>query len=392
MISMRNHPQASDFSERRKLHFSQLVPQQSFNQEKNQHEYKPEHKNVHDVFVGTPELQGAKEVFHNFAEKGRITSADLRAYITEREAGGNLSPYETKMKERFAKLDAAAGNTAEIVAAQKDIEDLVQYINSRNVVLRQQKMQLRNFEVKGSEVPHYTMKTLEYGKSFLSEGWNRFNRASGQEKGVILAGMTIASIMLGFFVHKSGKGGKIMKALGITLGIAMTAAAAETMWKAGSKMSESKDEWDAEKKRQEIDEISAILKNTQVPDDFLKSLDGNEQKVALPVANIASMSVEEFTAMYDVARSSKSIEDMNPLYPRRPVRKDGLLPAERFKVVEDIAKAVSIIDANGDFVELPKEREGKSMLYLILDWKNKEKKQEPPPMDMSNDMSGFISI
>jgi len=388
---MQNRPRASVYSERRMLRFSQLVPQQSFNQEKNQHEYKPEHKEAHDTFVETPELQGAKEVFHNFAEKGRVSSADLRVYLAEREASGNLSPYETKMKERFAKLDAA-GSAADTAAAQKDIEDLVQYINSRNVVLKQQKMQLRNFEVKGSETPHYTMKTLEYGKSFLSEGWNRFNRASAQEKGVILAGMTVASILFGFFIHKSGKGGKIMKALGITLGIAMTAAAAETMWKAGSKMSKSKDAWDAEKKKQEIDEITAVLKNTQVPDDFLKSLDGNEQKVALPVANIASMSVEEFTAMYDVARGSKMIEDTNPLYPRRPVRKDGLLPAERFKVVEDIAKAVGIIDANGDFLELPKEREGKSMLYLILDWKNKEKKQEPPPMDMSNDMAGFTSI
>lgn len=367
MIITHSHFRQSFIAEARLLSVS-LVPGGSFNQQTQSYEYKSETKAEHDAFANSETLKGGKEVFDAFAESDKIVSDDIFAYIANQEAGGvELSPYEQEIKKHVDTLtiDPAAQPTEQVTLAEKEINNLVSYINSRNEFIKKQRAELKNFQVNTDETPGFTATTINLAKGTIGKFAESFQRANLTEKGVILGGALSAFLIARFLYLKFAGGGTLKKILGVTLGVALTASAAETIWKGARKVSQNNDEWNAEKHAKEIEQIRTALKDQDISEEFLTNIEG---KSVAPIANISTMDMDEFRTMYENARATKSIDEGDTLYPTRPVRKDGLLPSERYAIVEDIAKTVGIADENGELKELPPELEGKSMMYMMLNW------------------------
>lgn len=369
---------------------TELIPNEAFNATRRTVEFDNE---KHNEFVERA-LEGAKGIFKTFADVGVVSEDDIFNYLEDRKQQGPLTPYETELKKHLdtVLMPDPSVNAKDVAVSERKVANLVEYINKRNAVLSENRKKLTTFQPNSREIPEPINTAYGYTKSILSATTKGFMNSTPTEKAMMAGGMVASFFLLRSMYNRAPGGpvGRLIKTLfksavgGFLVigGIAMANKAVERTsgrplldWNRGDWLPRSpligqtQEEWEAMKEEQKIQEVRTLIRDMDIPDAFVESLDPDEQKVVPPVANISTMNIDEFIDLYESSKDAKAIANGDPLYPRKPVKKDLLLPSERFAIVHDIARSLNIIDDAGNVLPVPQEREGTPMMTLMLDWK-----------------------
>lgn len=298
-----------------------------------------------------------KEMEIYFAERTDIGEIDLRQYLLEKKVANNeLNTFEKKLEDAFAIVDGSNDNQ-KLQDAALLLRQTYESMNVKNKSIQERSKMRRNFnpDTSGAFSPLGT--TLEFGKNTLQGAWNTFNspKATGPEKAAMLT--TVAVALVGSYYLWSKTPSKVKN--GLLLSVAGVVAL-EGIWKFYSYASPDK-----KNLAQQCDLVAEELKKNGISADFLKEI-GKDNKGIIPVAGILDMEAGEFMDVYAMAKAERS---MDPL-PGRNLPKDGLSPSERFAIIDDIAKTVGLADADGELKQVPDILKGKTMLTLIVDYKN----------------------
>lgn len=373
---------------------TELIPNAAFDSDRLTVEFDQE---THNEFVERA-LEGAKNIFKTFADAERVSEDDLFNYLASKDQGA-LSPYESELKKHLdvVLMPDASADPKVIAVSERHVANLVEYINKRNAILKQNRRSLQTFQPNSREIPKPINTAYGYTKDILGATTKGFLNSTPTEMAMMAGGMVASFFLLRSMYNRAPGGpvGRLIKstfkwAVGgflIVGGIAMANKAVERTsgrplldWNDGEWLprspliGQSQEGWNAMKEQQRIQEVRTLIRDLNIPDDFIESLDENERKVVPPVANISALDIEEFIDLYEATKDAKAIMDNDPLYPRRPVKKDMLLPSERFSIVRGIARALDIIDDAGNVLPVPQERAGIPMMTLMLDFKKVEKK------------------
>jgi hypothetical protein len=338
---------------------------------------------------------GAQEFVDHFMDSDDISDASIREYLDAKAAGldkkkdeqNELTPFEKNLTKNLdARIDVKLDNS-ERIKADANIQVLVEYLKERKKVVYESHQKLKNIMQKEDMAPALNWTTNKITDS-MGTFWEGFKEASGPDKAAMLLGVVTMVIVAKFALNMAGdKSGKIKNALGIVLGggvLYMAFQAANRTRKGPmSKALMSEKSWDASQHAEDIDTIRSGLASADIPDSLIKKISpAGKDKYVKGMANLATMDVNAFGALYNKYRVVKEIPDTEPGFPKRPCREDSkhpennLSPLHRFNLVEDIAKALGLVGEDGAYKEPSKDRANKSILYLMMDWENIPKKKE----------------
>lgn len=110
--------------------------------------------------------------------------------------------------------------------------------------------------------------------------------------------------------------------------------------------------------------IKEDLPFTKEHEELMRKRRGN----VAGMMNLATMDVPAFQELYETSRANNGNTDEHAAgYPHRPFKKDGLMAAERFELIKQVALAIRMIDTAGKIQPINEKRKDKSILYLMLD-------------------------
>lgn len=338
--------------------------------------------------------RGAQEVFLYFGDQD-VTQEDLIGYIDERsqDTKSPLSPFERTLSDEIVKTRSPLLGIEERTKSENRIRNLVNYMQRRREVYRSSTNQRLNLREE-QELPFSPNKIWDTTKDVISTSYDGFINSTGPEKALMLSGL-----VFGILFIKNGFqnlfGGKKMKGffqstfgLGILgLGFYQFNNAVENdrgrpfvSLKKGAFFpgTLSKKEWDAHQHAQEIEQTRVSLANMKIPTNVLeKASDGVDdmQKLRFTkgVANLMTMSIEEFQVIYCKYKDDKAVPAYE--FPQHPFENNSKFPQynlsnlECYKIMFDVGQTLGLIDDKGEISEIyPNPQYEQTLLFRALNW------------------------
>lgn len=334
---------------------------------------------------GAPEMREWKKansdahrlIEHFDAQADDPTVEDLDAFV----AAGTTNPFEADLQAKLALSKDTTAIAAERLKAEQNINKLISYLENRRDVIGSTRDQLSSMSDDPTLLPEIADNGVEGAKNILGQLYENFKSASAAEKTLVLAGLTTMSVLLIALVKKSSR---VQWVVGTGLGIGATYMLWRGVNKAFDKsfgrplgsweggpdsplLTQSQEEWDKTKRLAAAKEAYEELRDLHLPDDYLADVSDGDAMYGKAIANVSSMTTEEFLDLYAESKASGTIDPASS-YPATPFGDDSLTPAERFRLVHDIGNTLKIIDDRGDVVALDDAQMKRSMLERSLDY------------------------
>lgn len=337
-------------------------------------------------FTEWKENSGAGSLFESFAvERHEPNEESLRKYLEGRaEEDIPLTAFEADLEKALEQLTDTDHSTAE--AARKNINLLLRTIAEREHVVEAFRRRREELAMdRGPEAAPVLTWTMEKAKKAVGGFTEAFVDAEGRDKLIMLGGAAAAFILARklWSAARGGEGkkgwfGKIMGgAMGLG-GIYLALEATNRAWERVSGrpvftmetgLTLTQAQWEAAKHKREIKKAWELLRTSDLPNEVLAGLDeAGKERYGFALVNISGLTLGELQELYLAHKDERQIPAEVALYPAHPFADDRLAPADRFRIVEDIAKAAEVVDAEGVASDLDEQRKKKELLYVALDF------------------------
>ena len=339
------------------------------------------------AFTEWKEESGAGSLFESFAvEHHEPNEESLRAYLTAREAEVEipLTSFEQELKVALDDLTNPDAGVAE--AARQNIDLLLHTIMEREHVVEAFRRQREELAMdRGPESAPVLTWTMEKAKKAVGGFTEAFVGAEGKDKLIMLGG-AVAAFILARKLWSAARGGEGKKgwfgnimigAMGLG-GIYLALEATNRAWEKVSGrpvyttetgFTFKQAQWEAAKHKREITKAWELLRTSDLPNEVLTGLDEEgKERYGFALVNISGLTLGELQELYFAHKAERQIPADAALYPAHPFADDRLAPADRFRIVEDIAKAAEVVSVAGDASELDEQGKKKELLYAALDF------------------------
>lgn len=324
------------------------------------------------------ELQEAndkKEMELVLSERTNLVEDDIRNYLVEKEEDQKkpLNTYEQSLKDHFLTIDSD-NDPAKVQASLALIRQLCESLNAKNKATKDRSVIRKSMDLGLDQESSPTKEIFDIGKDGVKKLWDGFNspQTNFADKAVMLGGVAIgiaglAAVWKYFFSDGTKQGFKrFLAGVGVGLGAIVVVDGIYRLAKNAYATEKSQDV--------KSEDVANILRKDGIPAEFLSDI-GKDNKGIIPVAAILDMKVEEFLKMHQVSKASRTLNAL----PKKNLPTDGLSPYERFAIIDDIAKTTGIVDAKGEQKELPDILKQKSMLTVIMSYKDNPLIPKPEP-------------
>jgi len=329
---------------------------------------------------------GAKEMFDYFQSSGieTIMEQDLEDFLRNKVDPAkqtSIDLYKGLLKSCDLRLDPVKSNRDK---ANQEIQLLLKILNEWNGILRESQKK-RDEMVKQMEVPepgttddviYSQVSPIEWtkkGLGFTLGGFGKaFKNAKGSEKAIMLAGVGVTVLAIVHYVKKSPKLRKYLWNAALIGGGALTVDAIFR----GVQHARGAYNSDEVQTKKILDETHEQLttKGLNIPQELLNEVMEGDKKYGLALANLTTLKASELENLYNNGRGSSAINIDDPGYPQKMKTEkgydinDGLTPSERFFLVKEVADALGLLDASGNFSYKDPSIAGQSILTLAVSW------------------------
>jgi len=341
------------------------------------------------AFTDWKEASGTGSLFESFAvERHEPSEESLRKYLERREEeeGRPLTAFEQELKVALDNVTNPDVHVAE--AARKNIDLLLHTITEREHVVEAFRRQREELAMdRGPEAAPALAWTMEKAKKAVGGFTEAFVDAEGRDK-LIMMGGAVAAFILVRKLWSAARGGDGKKGwfgniMGGVLGLGGIYLALEATNRAWEKVSGrpvyttetgltfTQAQWEAAKHKREIKKAWELLRTSDLPNEVLAGLDEEgKERYGFALVNISGLTLGELQELYFAHKAERQIPADAALYPAHPFADDRLAPADRFRIVEDIAKAAEVVNAAGAASDLDEQRKKKELLYAALDFED----------------------